>query len=65
MRIRIRWSLLWWMIGFNVVRLYEYSPEALKKLLEGKEKVTVSGYEIRIHVFIVQISIYPGGRRGI
>ncbi len=65
MRIRIRWSLLWWMIGFNIIRLYEYSPEELKKLLESGPRYIgrVTGYEIRIHIFVVQISIYSGRRQ--
>ena len=63
-RVKIRWSLLWWMIGFNVVRLYEYSPEELKKLLESGRRYIgeVTGHEIRIHIFVVQVSIYPGRR---
>ena len=62
-RVKIRWSLLWWMFGFNIIRLYEYSPEELKKLLEGKYTGKVTGHEIRIHIFVVQVSIYPGRRQ--
>ncbi len=65
MRIRIRWSLLWWMIGFNIIRLYEYSPERLKELLTNNRRGIgeVTGYRVEIYIFIVQISIYPGRRQ--
>ena len=58
LKLRVRVSVYWWMFGINVVRLYEYSPEELKRLLISGEKGKVKGHKLKLHFGCVQLSFY-------
>lgn len=60
-KAKVGFSIYWWMVGFNVIRQYAYSPLQMKKLLDGEKPVKrkPTSYEYRVNLLCMRIIFIP------